>query len=302
MLVHLDTDFGGDTDDACALAYLLARDDVDLLGVTTVADTDGRRAAYARYFLQLADRPGVPVAAGAARSLTTGEVAEPEHADWPDLPPRPDPPGAALDLLDRSVAAGATVVGIGPFTNLALYETLRPGRLQAPTLMAGYADPPAAGLTPWGPAMDFNGQWDRHAYGIVLATRPTLVTLPATLATWVRAGDLPRLRAAGPVGALLADQLTAHRDRWGRPPGASLPADLLNFQYDPAACAVALGWPGATAEQTAVRLRLDGGLARDPAGLPVRLMTAIDGPSFATHWLDTVTALAGAWKRRDVAR
>jgi inosine-uridine nucleoside N-ribohydrolase len=294
MLVHLDTDFGGDTDDACALAYLLGRPDVDLVGVTTVADSDGRRAAYARYLLELAGRPDVPVAAGAAASLTTGERCEPEHGDWPDRPPLPQPPGAALDLLDRSVAAGATVVGIGPFTTLALYETLRPGRLRAPTLMAGYADPPAAGLTPWGPAMDFNNQWDRRAYAIVLGTGPTLVTLPATLATWARAADLPRLRAAGAVGRLLADQLVAHRERWGRPPGADLPADLLNFQYDPAACAVALGWPGATVEETAVRLRLDGGLDRDPDGHPVRLVTAVDGPAFAAHWLDTVEAVVGA--------
>jgi inosine-uridine nucleoside N-ribohydrolase len=43
MRVHLGTDFAGDTDDACALAYLLARDDVDLVAVTTVADADGRR-------------------------------------------------------------------------------------------------------------------------------------------------------------------------------------------------------------------------------------------------------------------
>ena len=75
MRVHLDTDFAGDTDDACALAYLLAREDLDMVGVTTVADADGRRAAHARYFLELAGRPDVPVAAGAAQSLTTGEQA-----------------------------------------------------------------------------------------------------------------------------------------------------------------------------------------------------------------------------------
>jgi purine nucleosidase len=294
MRVHLDTDFGGDTDDACALAYLLARDDVDLVGVTTVTDADGRRAAYARYLLELAGRPGVPVAAGAARSLTTGDQAEPEHADWPDLPAVPEPPGAALDLLDRSVAASAAVIGIGPFTNLAAYETLRPGRLRAPTLMAGYVDPPAPGLPPWGPEMDFNNQWDRRAYEIVLATRPTLVTLPATLTTWARVADLPRLRAAGPVGALLADQLVAHRRRYGRPPGDALPDDLLNFQYDPAACAIALGWPGATVEDTAVRLSPDGALGRDLAGHPVRLVTALDGPAFSTHWLATVESLARA--------
>ncbi len=292
MRVHLDTDFGGDTDDACALAYLLAREDVDLVGVTTVADADGRRAGYARYLLELARRPDVPVAAGAARSLTTGEQAEPEHADWPDLPVLAEPPGAALDLLDRSVTAGAAVIGIGPFTNLAAFETFRPGRLRAPTLMAGYAGPPAAGLPPWGPEYDFNNQWDRRAYEIVLATRPMLVTLPATLATWARAADLPRLRSAGPVGMLLADQLVAHRQRHGRPPGDALPDDLLNFQYDPAACAVALGWPGATVEQTAVRLRSDGALGRDPTGYPLSLVTAIDGAAFNGHWLDTVESLA----------
>ena len=302
MRVHLDTDFGGDTDDACALAYLLARDDVDLVGVTTVADADGRRAAYVRYLLELAGRAGVPVAAGAARSLTTGEQAEPEHGDWPNLPPVPEPPGAALDLLDRSIAAGAAVIGIGPFTNLAAYETLRPGRLRAPTLMAGYADPPAPGLPPWGPEHDFNNQWDRRAYEIVLATRPTLATLPATLVTWARSADVPRLRAAGPVGGLLADQLVAHRRRNGRPPGDALPDDLLNFQFDPAACAVALGWPGATVEDTAVRLTPDGAVARDPAGYPVRLLTVLDGAAFNSHWLDTIECLTSARRPADRVR
>ena len=291
MRVHLDTDFGGDTDDACALAYLLGRADVELVGVTTVADVDGRRAAYARHLIGLAGRE-VPVAAGAALSLTTGERAEPEHDDWPACVVSAEPAGAALNLLDRSITAGATVIGIGPFTNLALYETSRPGRLPAPILMAGYADPPGPGLPAWGPEMDFNNQWDRRAYEIMLGAEPTLVTLTATLTTWVRRADLPRLRAAGSVGALLADQIEAHGARWGRPDGAALPDDLLNFQYDPAACAVALGWPGVTTEQTLLVLRPDGSLARDPAGQPARLVTAIDGAAFADHWLTTVETLA----------
>jgi inosine-uridine nucleoside N-ribohydrolase len=36
MLVHLDTDLGGDTDDACALALLLGQAGVELAGITTV--------------------------------------------------------------------------------------------------------------------------------------------------------------------------------------------------------------------------------------------------------------------------
>lgn len=42
MKVHLDTDFGGDIDDLCALALLLRwRGEVELTGVTTVAENGG---------------------------------------------------------------------------------------------------------------------------------------------------------------------------------------------------------------------------------------------------------------------
>jgi len=44
LKIHLDTDLGGDLDDLCALALLLARPDVDLVGVTTVADAPATRA------------------------------------------------------------------------------------------------------------------------------------------------------------------------------------------------------------------------------------------------------------------
>ena len=42
--LHLDTDIGGDMDDLCALALLLKLPDVELTGVTTVAEEQGRRA------------------------------------------------------------------------------------------------------------------------------------------------------------------------------------------------------------------------------------------------------------------
>jgi purine nucleosidase len=86
MLVHLDTDLGGDTDDACALALLLGQADVELAGVTTVADRAGRRAGYVRHCLSLAWRDGISVIAAAGRSMTTLQSAEPVTDDeryWP---------------------------------------------------------------------------------------------------------------------------------------------------------------------------------------------------------------------------
>lgn len=164
MRIHLDTDLGGDTDDVCALAMLLGWPGVDLVGVTSTIDPEGWRAGYVEYCLDLAGRRGVPVAAGTAVSMTTRQRADPIVADdryWPtEVTARSDPAGAALDLLAASIAQGATVVAIGPYTNLALLEIMRPGSLaRVPiVVMGGWVDPPAAGLPAWGPDMDFNVQ------------------------------------------------------------------------------------------------------------------------------------------------
>lgn len=304
--IHLDTDFGGDTDDACALAMLLGWPDVELTGITTAIDPGGRRAGYVAHLLDLAGRTDIPVAAGAEVSLTTqlrvGPVTDERH--WPKaLPARPAPPGAALDLLAHSIESGATVVGIGPYTNLALLEIARPGLLDRTpmVLMGGWVRPPARGLPRWGPEMDFNVQWDTRAAQIVTtASAPTLVTLPATLSAYLRAADLPALRGCGPLGTLLASQAEAHAQQHrmnelGRA-HAALPDDLLNFQYDPVAGAVAAGWPGVTVEPMRLRPVLTGQLLRfepDRAARPMPVVTEVDGPGFAQSWLSAVRT-AGA--------
>lgn len=303
MLVHLDTDFGGDIDDACALAMLLGQPGIELAGLTTVADRAGRRAGYARYCLNLAGRDAITVVAGAGVSMTTLQSADPVIGDeryWPSgLPCCPSPPGAALDLLLRNIEQGATLVAIGPWTNLALLEIARPGSLhQAPVVATGGWTGLGTGLPAWGPEMDFNVQWDTRAAEIVAATaRLTLVPLPVTLTAHLRAADLPPLHASGPLGELLARQGQAHGHDFrmaelGRL-HAGLPDDLLNFQYDAVACAVALGWPGAIVEETRLQLIYDGGLARfqpGTAGRPARMLTGLDSASFAEYWLNAVKA------------
>jgi inosine-uridine nucleoside N-ribohydrolase len=42
MRIHVDTDLGGDTDDACAMAVVLGWPDADVVGVTTDLDIQGR--------------------------------------------------------------------------------------------------------------------------------------------------------------------------------------------------------------------------------------------------------------------
>ncbi|HEU5430444.1 MAG TPA: nucleoside hydrolase [Thermomicrobiales bacterium] len=312
--IHLDTDLGGDPDDACALAMLLGWPGADLVGITTTIDPGGQRAADVAHCLRLAGRDSIPLAAGAEVSSTTDTIAAPIVGDerhWPTgLAPRPSPPGGALDLLAVSIGAGATIVAIGPLTNLARLETARPGILGQARIvvMGGWIRPPAAGLPAWGPAMDWNIQWDTNAAEIVAAAAGdlTLVTLPATLKAHLRAADLPRLRASGPLGALLARQSEAHGQDEGMialgRAHAALPDDLLNFHYDPVTCAVALGWPGAVIEDMRLRTEREGDLLRfrpDSRGRPVRVAVDVDGPAFMAVWLAAMDAAQRGGRDRE---
>lgn len=305
MLVHIDTDFAGDTDDACALAMVLGWPGAEIAGITTTADPDGRRAGYVRHFLGLVGRDDIPVAAGAGLSSTTGRPMGglPDHVRyWGSDPvaPAPGAAGAALDLLDLGVDRGATLVAIGPYTNLALLEDARPGRLTGArvVVMGGWVDPPADGLPSWGPERDWNVQCDTRAAEVVAATADlTMCTIPGTIRATLRAAHLPRLASSGPLGALLARQSAAYAQDNGlgelgrADPG--LPDDLVNFHWDPVACAVALGWSGATLADLALRPVFADGVLRfepDPGGRRTRVLTGLDEVAFAETWISAVEA------------
>jgi inosine-uridine nucleoside N-ribohydrolase len=282
--VHVDTDLGDDPDDLCALAYLLARPDVDLVGVTTVDDPDGRRADLAREVLRLGGAGELPVASGAQ------EVA-------------------AGDLLARSMAAGAVVLGIGPATTLAAAERARPGLLDSAhvVLMGGWLTGPPAGFPAWPASRDTNVVRDVPAAVEVrrAAGRLTVVPLAATVQAHLRSRDLPRLLAAGALGAWIVRDVEAYRDRRGTAQLAAthsrLPDDLALLLHDPLAAAVAVGWPGATVEGRRLRTAPEDPHGRlvpadedEPDGRDVHVVVGVDGPAFAAHWLSTLLGLRSA--------
>jgi len=312
--------------------------DVQLTGITTVADTDGRRAGYVRRLLDVCGFPpgSVPVAAGAGWSLTDGaEMGQiPDHDTfWGG--PEPEPgfvdPTTAVALLDRSIAAGATVCTIGPLSNLALLEAARPGRLGQATVvaMAGLIRPNKAGYPDWDPSRDFNVQCDPTAAATAFAAAGdlTLVTLGATVRTHLRERDLVRLEASGELGRLLARMTRGHAEQYHQAALATshpaLPDDLRNFHHDPLAVAVALGWPHGVAERLRLRAvqegpvlrfepveppaRSDGGFGdqirhidvferpQAPPERPdrlVRVVDDVDGPGFVADWLEVVEELS----------
>ena len=302
--VHLDTDIGGDIDDLCALAMVLNWPDVELLAVTTVADDQGKRAGYARYALKLAGRSDVPVAAGADVSLDCYRARPglPNEGDyWPEpIPPAKTPVDQALSLLETSIEQGAIIAAIGPFTNLALLEKRSPGILRDADLclMGGYVFPPREAFPPWDNHMDWNVQVDvQSANYVIHSSNPLLVPIAVTVETSLRRAYLPTLAHSTPLGHLIARQAEAFgRDenietRYAR--GSSvLPHDTINFQHDPLACAVALGWNDGL-EIAEIPLRSeskDGWLCQsaDSEGRPTRLVTRVNAPRFNEFWLATV--------------
>lgn len=309
MQIHLDTDLGGDIDDLCALAMLLNWRGVELVGVTTVADHLGKRAGYTRYVLALAGQDQVPIAAGADVSLgcyrSTPELPA-EERYWPEpVSPKAGPVEQALDLLEKSIQEDAIIAAVGPYTNLALLEKRSPGTLSQARLflMGGYLFPVRSGFPTWDGKVDFNVQVDpESAYLVFESSDPMLVPLSVTVETSLRRAYLARLRQSGPLGQLIARQAEAFAEdlKYEALFGETcegLPADTINFQHDPLACAIALGWDqGVVIEKVPVRSTIVEGWMQQkivPGGKMTRVVSAVDGPGFSEFWVRVVTSREG---------
>ena len=306
MKLHLDTDLGGDIDDLCALAMLCKWPGIQLSAVTTNQDNGGRRAGYVRYALNVAGKPHIRVAAGADATLACYRFysALPDEIRyWPQpITPAPGPIDEALDLLQQSIGNGDLIVGIGAYTNLALLEKRNPGCLEKANLclMGGHAFPIPDGFPQWDYSMDWNMEIDSQSALFVLErANPLLVPMTVTLQTWLRRADLPALRQSGPLGRLMARQADAwtedHRlDAKFGLTCSGLPDDTINFQHDPLACAIALGWKeGIQIEEIPIVSEIQETWLRqrvDPAGKPTRVVTHVDGAKFADFWLKLVTS------------
>jgi purine nucleosidase len=304
--IHLDTDLGGDIDDLCALAMLLRWNNVELTGITTVAEANGGRAGYLRYALELEGRKDIPIAAGADVSQGFYRYAELGYPDekryWSKrVTPSPNPVQDAIQLLKQSIEGDSTIIAIGPFTNLYLLELQYPGILMEANLflMGGYVYPIRSGFPQWGSEMDWNIQVDvKSARHVIDNSNPTLIPLTVTVETALRRAYLDDLRKSGPLGQLIARQAEAfavdeqNEKKFGET-CEGLPNDIINFLHDPLACAIALGWSaGVEIEKVPLILEeKDGWLHEriDPLGKPIRVVTKIDGRRFNQFWLNKIT-------------
>ncbi len=228
--VIIDCDPGHD--DALAITLALARPELHVLGITTVAGNAGlaNTTRNALRVLTLLGRTDVPVAAGAAGPLVRPiRVADHVHgtsgldgADLPEAAVGPVEEGA-VELLARLVRASpepVTLVPTGPLTNIALFVRTHPEllpRIAEISIMGG-----AIGEGNLTASAEFNIWADPEAARIVFdCGRPiALVPLEVTHAALFRNADIPRLEALGTrAGTVFADLLRFfaifHLQRYG---------------------------------------------------------------------------------------
>lgn len=228
--IVLDCDPGHD--DALAILLALARPEVELLAVTTVAGNAPLPATTrnALRVLTLLGRPEIPVAAGASRPLLRPLRAAPEvhgasgldGADLPE-PAMAARPEGAIELLRSTIESAPgpiTLVPTGPLTNIALLLRTYPQvaeRIERICLMGG-----SIGEGNTTASAEFNIWVDPEAAAVVFdCGRPiTMIGLDVTHEARLTLSDADRLAAYGtPSGRVFADLLRYfarfHRERYG---------------------------------------------------------------------------------------
>lgn len=203
----IDTDAGGDPDDAIALIVAAAEPTLTL--VVTSDEMGGERARFVRHLLDLLGRPEVPVIAGDDLGNTRLNCVD--GLTPPEVPSQPTDVLAAVTEICSSTEDPVRWVGIGTATNLAMLLIACPelAKQLAVTQVGGalrYRDPERA---------DHNFRTDPEAAAVLLATTrlPRLQLSEITFTPEVeiaKGSPLHRMLSGPPWARLVA----AHLDQW----------------------------------------------------------------------------------------
>ena len=138
---------------------------------------------------------------------------------------------------------------------------------------------------------------------MITNSRPTLVQLAVTAETSLRTRLFAKATACGAGGAACrwTSGGVCEGSELRGPFGLTckgLPPDIINFQHDPLACAIALGWnDGVEIREIPLSTEIKDGWLRhsvDEHGKRTRVVTKIDGEKFSEFWLDIMTREARA--------
>jgi pyrimidine-specific ribonucleoside hydrolase len=317
--VILDVDTG--VDDACALLLAALHPDLELRAVTCVGGNVSVDEVVSNTLkvLDVAGRPDVPVARGAARALLE-PVNHARHVhghdgmadlEWPASQRRPDRRHAVellADLLSQAATGGpedrVTLVTLAPLTNIALLLRTYPqaaAGLREIVIMGGAANVGNATAS-----AEFNVWHDPEAAAIVLESAGEL-KIPVVMygldvfydvsVTRAQAGELIAVGGRGP--AELAGRLIDFQcDRFGQPEATigdagAVCAVIDRAGLDTSRLPVRVELAGTYSRGRTIVDRRDwsGDMTHDPHGTgptSVRVALSVDADRYAELWLRTV--------------
>ncbi|MBI1916848.1 MAG: nucleoside hydrolase [Planctomycetes bacterium] len=258
--VLLDTDIGGDIDDALALALALSSPEIDLHGITTVDGDAHTRALLVCRLLHAIDRANIPVASGAPLRDPPDYRGQMQYGLRPAFRKRPVKEAAVEFLYARLKAnpGELTLCAIGPLTNVAELLTKHPDCkpwIKRIVLMGGSVRVGYNGRPPAEP--EWNIKSDIKASRTVFASGVPLVVAPLDATTEVKLEGKEREAVFG-TGQPLPNQLRALYQLWDQP------APTL---FDPVAIALCIDERFCKMEDLHLEVD-DNGLTRAGKGMP----------------------------------
>jgi len=189
--IILDTDIGSDIDDAICLAYLLAKPECELLGITTVSGEADNRAMIASMICKAAGKH-IPIFPGAEEPLIIPQkqpIARQAKVLSAWEHEKKFPHGEAIEFMRQTIRkypGEITLIAIGPLTNIALLFKIDPEiphLLKSLVMMGGVF----INLNPY--PTEWNIRCDPHAAAIVYRSHANIhksigldVTLKVTMA------------------------------------------------------------------------------------------------------------------------
>lgn len=230
MPVIVDSDFGGDIDDAFAMALLLSSPRLNPVLISASSGDAVLRGKLLKQFLARTGHAGIPLVVGPSTPDRSGM----SQADWlapatpPAAPSLPEAAPAIIATLKAAPAGTVTLIALGPLTTIGAaiahdpvaFRRLKRVVLMSGSIYKGYG--PTAGTTKDTPSKETNAAGDPVALRALLASGVAVELLPLDATEVALPADLQaRLFAAdtvyaAPLRALYG--LWAPRSPWGTVP------------------------------------------------------------------------------------
>lgn len=201
MKIWMDTDIGGDIDDALTILLAMASDKVKLVGVSTVFENTAKRAKIAKKLLRMGGYANVKVYAGIGQPLKATSVhghvvdcgADPKTYDGSIFSAESYDGDNAVEMLAKTLeesSGGINILCIGALTNIAYLITNYPAA--AKKINRLYIMGTAVDLN----LNEFNITCDPEAADIVFSSgiHKTIVSLDVTFQCTLSEGQMSRLK------------------------------------------------------------------------------------------------------------